>query len=46
MERGGTVHIPEARGRVGREGRGAEEVHAVVVASGVVRQAGPANWRL
>ena len=31
MGRGGAVHVPEERGRVGREGRGAEEVHAVVV---------------
>ena len=31
VERGGAVQVPEERGRVGREGRGAEEVHAVVV---------------
>ncbi len=30
-EGGGAVHVPEEQGRVGREGRGAEEVHAVVV---------------
>jgi hypothetical protein len=31
VERGGAVHVPEERGRVGGEGRSAEEVHAVVV---------------
>ena len=31
VERGGAVQVPEERGRVGREGRGAEEVHGVIV---------------
>ena len=31
VERSGAVHVPEERGRVDRESRGAENVHAVVV---------------